>query len=163
MTMLNHISLDPTHLRRTFGAFASGITVIAGLDDRGEPLGLLANSFTSVSLAPALALVCIHHGSGTWPRLHRLPRLGISILAADQEWLARQVSTRRESRLAGVGWSQVDSAVLIDDSHAWIEASVRRQISAGDHDIVLLEIHDLQADFEREPLVFHASSYRKLG
>lgn len=157
-------ALDPLHLRRSFSAFPSGVTVIAGLAPDGTPLGLVASSFTSVSLQPALVSMCIAHTSGTWPLLTGLPVLGVSVLAADQGWIARQVSARRPDRFAGVEWrATADGAVVLDGASGWMEVSVQQQIRAGDHDIVVLAVHELNADPEMQPLVFHGSRFRQLA
>jgi len=40
--------------------------------------------------------------------------------------------------------------------------SIERQLPAGDHDIVLLRVHDLEAGNDIRPLVFHRSRSRRL-
>ena len=51
---------DPRTLRDALGCFATGVTVVTCFDEDGSPVGITANSFTSVSLDPPLLLVCIH-------------------------------------------------------------------------------------------------------
>jgi flavin reductase (DIM6/NTAB) family NADH-FMN oxidoreductase RutF len=156
------MSLRPEQLRRVFGAFPTGVTAIAALVD-GVPVGLAANSFTSVSLDPPMASVCLAHASNTWPVLRRAGRLGVSVLGADQEWLCRQLGARGVDRFAGTRWRTVaGGGVLFDGGSAWLDCTVEREIPAGDHDIVLLRVHELDADPEVAPLVFHASGYRRL-
>ncbi|MFO1537160.1 MAG: flavin reductase family protein, partial [Actinomycetota bacterium] len=46
---------DQGEFRRALGQFATGVTIITAIAD-GEPVGLAANSFTSVSLDPPLVL-----------------------------------------------------------------------------------------------------------
>ncbi|MGX7673723.1 flavin reductase family protein [Plantactinospora sp. DSM 117369] len=53
-------------------------------------------------------------------------------------------------------------AVFLDGASAWLDCTLLEQITAGDHDIVLLRVHDLGGDVEIAPLVFHASQYRSL-
>jgi flavin reductase (DIM6/NTAB) family NADH-FMN oxidoreductase RutF len=157
-----HRVLDPVELRRVFGAFPTGVTIVAAQVD-GRPLGLTANSFTSVSLEPPMVLVCIAHSSTTWPALRGSPRLGVSVLAAHQEPLAWQFSHRVEDRFAKARWgTRVDGGVVLEGSSAWLDCSIEREIPAGDHDVVLLRVHDLDADPAVAPLVFHGSRYRRL-
>ena len=154
--------LDPVQLRRVFGAFPTGVTAVAAMAG-DEPLGLTANSFTSVSLEPALVSVCIARTSRTWPRLSRAARLGVSILSAEQEHVGRQLATRRERRFDGLDWRVTEhGAVLLDGASGWIEASITQQVEAGDHHIVVLAVHDLNADHDLRPLVFHGGQYRHL-
>lgn len=54
------------HLRRAFGCFPSGVTAICAEID-GEPVGVAASSFTSVSISPPLVSVCMQHTSTTRP------------------------------------------------------------------------------------------------
>jgi flavin reductase (DIM6/NTAB) family NADH-FMN oxidoreductase RutF len=154
--------IDPGHLRRVFSAFPSGVAAVAGIVD-GAPIGLAASSFTSVSLEPALVSVCIAHTSTTWPILRRAARLGVSILSSEQEFACRQLAAQNGDRFAGLAWrATVDGAVLLDSAIAWFDVDVEQQVRAGDHDIVVLAVHELDADHDLQPLVFYASRFRKL-
>ncbi len=154
--------LDPAELRRVFGAFPSGVTAVAALID-GSPVGLAASSFTSVSLHPPLVSVCIARDSSTWPVLRRAGRLGISVLSAEQERAGRQLAGLRDTRFLDLDWNATDDgAVLLTGSSAWLDCSVEHEVAAGDHDIILLRVHDLDADHGVHPLVFHASRFRRL-
>src|SRR5690606_71872 len=47
-------------LRRVLGCFATGVTVVTTrAGTTGRPIGLTANSFTSVSMEPPLVLWCL--------------------------------------------------------------------------------------------------------
>jgi flavin reductase (DIM6/NTAB) family NADH-FMN oxidoreductase RutF len=154
--------LRPAELRRVFSTFPTGVTAVAATID-GTPVGLAANSFTSVSLDPPLVSLCVAHTSTTWPRLRVARRLGISVLGAHQEHACRQLSGRGQDRFTGLAWRpSQDGAVFLDGSSAWLDCSIEQEIRAGDHDIVLLRVHDLDADHEIAPLVFHGSQFRQL-
>ncbi|XVU23574.1 flavin reductase family protein [Actinoplanes sp. CA-054009] len=161
MTMQS--ALEPRRLRRVFGSFPTGVTVVAALVD-GRPTGLAANSFVSVSLDPPMVSVCVAHTSTTWPTLRGAARLGVSVLGAHQEQAGRQLSARDVDRFASLDWhTSDDGAIFLDGSSAWLDCSIEREIPAGDHDIVLLRVHDLDADESVPPLVFHGSTYRSLA
>jgi flavin reductase (DIM6/NTAB) family NADH-FMN oxidoreductase RutF len=160
---LTGCALEPTDMRRVLSAFPTGVTAVAALV-RGQPIGITANSFTSVSLEPPIVLICVAHTSTTWPTLRRAARLGISVLGAHQERQGRALSARGTDRFASVQWQVTDGgAVLLEGASAWLDCSIERQIPAGDHDIVLLRVHALDADVSVPPLVFHGSRYRALG
>ncbi|WP_042439829.1 flavin reductase family protein [Streptacidiphilus albus] len=157
-----HQALHPTELRRVFGAFPTGVTALAALVD-GAPVGIAANSFTSVSLDPPLVSVCIAHTSSTWPALRGSSRLGVSVLGAHQEQACRELAGRGTDRFASVDWRATgDGAVLVEGASAWLDCSVEQLIRAGDHDIVLLRVHWLDADATVPPLVFHSGGFRRL-
>jgi flavin reductase (DIM6/NTAB) family NADH-FMN oxidoreductase RutF len=155
-------TFEPLVLRRAYGTFPTGVAALAALVG-DQPQGIAVSSFTSVSLEPPMVLVCVAHTSTTWPLLSRAPRIGISVLAAGQEQVCRQLSARDGDRFARLEWrASGDGAVLIDGASAWFECSVDQQTRAGDHDIVVLRVHDLEADHAASPLVFHASRLRQL-
>jgi flavin reductase (DIM6/NTAB) family NADH-FMN oxidoreductase RutF len=156
--------LGPRELRHAFGAFPSGVTALAALADGGTPVGLAASSFTSVSLDPPLVSVCVAHTSTTWPLLRDRARLGVSVLGAHQADTCRRLAARDSNRFADVDWTATaDGAVLIEGASAWFDCSIERLIQAGDHDIVLLRVHELDADHATAPLVFHASRFHRLA
>jgi flavin reductase (DIM6/NTAB) family NADH-FMN oxidoreductase RutF len=153
---------DAARLRQVFGAFPSGVTTVGAIVD-GAPVGMAASSFTSVSLEPALVSVCIAHTSTTWPILQGAPRLGVSVLGADQESIARRMASRDLDRFEGVGWSSRDGgAIVLDGVSAWLDCTIEGRFRAGDHEIVLLRVVELDADPSIAPLVFHASAFRRL-
>ncbi|WP_345783241.1 flavin reductase family protein [Actinomycetospora termitidis] len=153
---------DVAELRRVFSCFPSGIAAVCTLTDDG-PAGLAASSFTTVSIDPPLVSVCIQNTSTTWPVLRGHPRIGISVLAQDHESLGRQLASKHGDRFAGVAWEATSQgAVHVHGSTAWLDCSLHAEVPAGDHLIALLEIHRMSADPAAAPLIFHASTFRRL-
>jgi flavin reductase (DIM6/NTAB) family NADH-FMN oxidoreductase RutF len=164
MTDLVPYSGDPAELRRAFGCFPSGVAAVCALHD-GMPAGMAASSFTSVSLAPALVSVCVQNTSATWPLLRRSRRIGISVLAQEQDQTCLRLAARdQDGRFAGLDWTaRDDGAVLIRGAVLWLVCGLHSEVEAGDHSIALLEVHGLRAAAERSPLVFHGSKFRQLA
>lgn len=158
------MTTDATRFRRVLAAYPTGVTAVAAVVD-GVPLGIVASSFTSVSLEPPLVSVCVAHTSSTWPVLRRLPRIGLSVLSAQQEHVARALSSKAADRFADVGWTEgPDGTLRIDGASAWIDCSIETEVRAGDHDIVVLHVIELDGDPAVDPLVFHGSRYHtRLG
>jgi flavin reductase (DIM6/NTAB) family NADH-FMN oxidoreductase RutF len=154
--------LTPDVLRSAFAKFPSGVAALAALDS-GSPVGLVASSFTSVSLQPALASVCIAKTSTTWPRLRLAPRIGLSILAEQHGAVARALAGQGTDKFAGIRWEPTkEGAVFVPDSCLWLETRLEREVTAGDHDIALLVIQAVWSYQDVEPLVFYASGFRRL-
>lgn len=152
---------EHAELRRVFAAYPTGVAAIAALVG-GEPAGIAASSFVSVSLDPPLVSVCVAHTSTTWPALRSAKRLGISVLGAHQELAGRSLGARGGERFAALSWRATgDGAVMLPGSSAWLDCSIERHIPAGDHYIVLLRVHDLAVS-DAPPLVFHGSTFRQL-
>jgi len=125
---------------------------------------MAASSFTSVSLEPPLVSVCVQNTSATWPVLRRQRRLGMSVLAEDQDAQCAALADKKGDRFAGVEWTATeDGAVFIAGAALWLGCDVHKEIAAGDHIVVLLEVFGIRVDATRAPLVFHGSRYRRLA
>lgn len=154
--------LSPRVLRHAYGIFPSGVTAVCAVLD-GVPVGMVASSFTSVSLNPPLVSVCVAHTSSTWPVLRSATRLGISVLASGHLDVAKSLSAKTGDRFAEVSWEvTVDGAVFVHGSALWLDCEIHAQFAAGDHDIVVLQIGSLQPYPDVAPMVFHDSKYRQL-
>ena len=154
---------DQAMLRQAFGCFPSGVTAFCGLLD-GVAEGMAASSFTSVSLDPALVSVCVANTSTTWPKLARLERLGLSVLAGDHAPIARALASKTGDRFSGVDWMATDSgAVFVHGATLWLECAPYKRIEAGDHEIVVLQIVSLAMYPDIAPMVFHRSNFRELA
>jgi flavin reductase (DIM6/NTAB) family NADH-FMN oxidoreductase RutF len=150
-------------LRSAFAAFPSGVTAVAGIVD-GGPVGLAASSFTSVSLDPPLVSVCMARTSTTWPTLRLAPTIGVSVLAEGHGEVARALAAKTGDRFAELDWhADAAGAVLVDGSTLWLTCTLEAELPAGDHEIALLRIVELQVFPDVKPLIFHASSFRQLG
>lgn len=155
--------LSPQMLRAAFAAFPCGVAAVAGMES-AAPVGMAASSFTSVSLEPPLVSVCVAHTSTTWPRLRGLPRLGLSVLADEHDELCRALAAKTGDRFARVEWTAASSgAVFIAGAAVWLDCSIENTVKAGDHDIEVLRIHDVEAHPDVSPLVFHSSRFRRLA
>jgi flavin reductase (DIM6/NTAB) family NADH-FMN oxidoreductase RutF len=155
--------LDGPALRRVFGCFPSGVAAVcARLDD--ALVGIAASAFTPVSLDPPLVSLCVQNTSTTWPRLRVAPRLGISVLAATQDVACRRLAAKGGDRFAGLDVrTTAEGAVLVRGAVAWFACSIRDEVPAGDHTIVLMQVHSLDGRHDVDPLVFHASRFRTLA
>ncbi|MGV2903052.1 flavin reductase family protein [Microbacterium sp. AGC62] len=150
-------------LRRAFSVYPTGVVALAAhVDDRA--VGMAVNSFTSISLEPALVAISAARTSKTWPLLREVPELGMSVLAAHHEPLSRSLSAREGDRFGGHDWQRTeDGAVLISDAALWLTCRLHSTFDGGDHEIALYEIADITLFDDVEPLVFHQSRYRSIA
>lgn len=156
-------TIEGLELRRVFGAFPTGVTALAALVDE-RPAGLAASSFTSVSLDPPIASVCVAHTSTTWSGLRSRQRLGVSVLGESQSDVCRALAAPGTERFRSVGWRATPGgAVVLDGASAWFECAVVDEIEAGDHRIVLMRVLDLGQDRTVPPLVFYGSTFHRLA
>lgn len=155
--------LTPSSLREAFGHFPSGVVAIAA-EVNGVREGLAASTFVAVSLDPPLVSFCVQNTSTTWPKLQGAPRLGISVLGESHDAAARTLAARTGDRFAGLETvSRSSGAVFIKGTSLWLESEIEQLIPAGDHTIVVLRVGDVAIDAQVAPIVFHRSSFRRLG
>ena len=82
--------VDPAEFRQLCGHFATGVVVITAQDADGQPAGMTANSFASVSLSPPLMSVNVDHAAEMHAVLSRASRFAINILESGQEAISRR-------------------------------------------------------------------------
>jgi flavin reductase (DIM6/NTAB) family NADH-FMN oxidoreductase RutF len=151
--------LDPSLLRKAFGIFPSGVVAVAAEVD-GRYVGLAASSFTSVSLDPPLVSFSIANTSRTWSDLRRAAHLGVTVLADHHGAVARQLAGAVEERFTALDVEVTEAgAVTLVDGLATFDTTIYREVEAGDHTIVLLELHAVQHVDHSLPLVFHRSRF----
>jgi flavin reductase (DIM6/NTAB) family NADH-FMN oxidoreductase RutF len=162
-TSLDATQTDQLALRKAFSCFPSGVTAVCALVS-GEPRCIIASTFTPVSLAPSLVSVCLQRTSRTWPTMRGVSRLGVSVLAEEQDAICRSLAGRPEDRFSKVDWdADDDGGVYIHGASLWLNCSWHAELPCGDHTIVLLQIHGLRVEADRAPLVFHGSQFRRLA
>lgn len=158
--------VDPAEFRRVLGHFATGVAAVTGIDDEA-PIGLLVNSFTSVSLEPPLVAFCVAHTSGSWPRMRRAQLHCICFLAADQREQARRLSTPGSGKFRGLAWRPSPSGMPVPEGAlAWIEGAIEAEHPAGDHIIVVTRVHRLgrsEGAAKAGPLLFYRGAYERFG
>jgi flavin reductase (DIM6/NTAB) family NADH-FMN oxidoreductase RutF len=163
MESMSEGDLSPTTLREAFGHFPSGVIAIAAEVD-GVKIGLAASTFVPVSLEPPLVSFCVQNTSETWPKLKGLPYLGISVLGESHDEAARTLAAKTGDRFAGLQTTSTDSgAVFVEGTSVWLESSIEQLIPAGDHTIVILRVSGITVHADVAPIVFHRSTFRRLG
>ena len=129
-------------LRRCFGAFMTGVTVVTSKDVDGNPIGFTANSFTSVSLDPPLLLVCIDNKSENINAYLKGAGFAVNILASDQQDLSAFFSSPVQNRFANIPWQSNSSGnPILDDCAAYFDCGLENTITAGDHTILIGHIN----------------------
>jgi flavin reductase (DIM6/NTAB) family NADH-FMN oxidoreductase RutF len=163
MSMQTNQDLDPARLRKAFGVYPTGVVAVAAEVD-GRLTGLAASSFTSVSLDPPLVSFSVASTSKTWPDLRRAAHLGVTVLADHHGGVCRQLAGPVEHRFDGIAVKASDQgAVTLDEGLARFDCTVYREVEAGDHVIVLLQLHAVEHPETGSPLIFHRSGFGRLA
>jgi flavin reductase (DIM6/NTAB) family NADH-FMN oxidoreductase RutF len=155
---------DPRTLRDAMGCFATGVTIVTALAEDGTPVGLTANSFTSVSLDPPLLLVCIANTAGTAPVLRSAGAFGVNVLQTGQQQTSNRFAGKGEDRFVATPWHQGEGGVpLLDGSLVSFECRTHAIHEAGDHFILVGEVTRASFEPRRDPLLYFRGKYRRLN
>jgi flavin reductase (DIM6/NTAB) family NADH-FMN oxidoreductase RutF len=148
--------------RAAFGRFPAGVAVVSTVAADGRPVGFTATSVASASMRPPLLSFNIGLTASSWPALSAAGHIGVSLLGAHQEAVARRFATSGIDRFAGTGWRLAEPGVpLLDDALAHLVCRVERRYPAGDHTLVLGLVLRAEPGHDVEPLVYHAGTYRR--
>jgi flavin reductase (DIM6/NTAB) family NADH-FMN oxidoreductase RutF len=154
---------DPFLFRQLLGRFATGVTILTVAAPDGRPLGMTANSLSSVSLQPPLISVCVDHEAEMHDAILASPEFVVNVLASPQEALARRFSDKHEDRFDGVGYRRsAEGLILLDGALAHIECERFAHYPGGDHTIVLGRVTGGTTSDGR-PLLYYRGGYAALG
>lgn len=160
-------ALTSERFRRATSRYATGIAVATTVAD-GVDHAMTANSFTSVSLDPLLALVCVERDSRFHSAVLAAGIWSVSFLPEGQEAVARWFATRGRP-LAGQ-FDEVptrrgsNGCLLLADGLAALELRTEQVVPAGDHDVLISAVTEVhEATGGGRPLVYFGSTFRGLA
>lgn len=152
-------AIDAMEFRKALGAFVTGVTVVCTRQEDGTPRGFTANSFTSVSLDPALVLICIGKSAASYPVFSAAAHFSISILAEDQKQLSSLFASKAADKFEQVAWHQgLTGSPVIDGAAAWFDCETHQVVEAGDHIILIGRVLDF-ANTTASPLGYGRGAY----
>ncbi|MGD9695768.1 MAG: flavin reductase family protein [Thermoleophilia bacterium] len=148
--------------RDALARWASGVTVVTARNG-GEPVGMTAASFSSLSLDPPLVLVCIAHAARSHDSLVAAPGFGVHLLGAGQDEMSRRFSQPGADKFGdypeitgpyGVPLLPAGVARLVCEHHAALDG--------GDHTILVGRVvsTELLGD---DPLLYFGRAYGRFS
>lgn len=145
--------------RNALGSFATGVTIATTKDGEGNPVGVTASSFNSVSLDPPLVLWSLAKSSLSRAAFCESGHFAVHVLAASQEELSNRFARSGEDKFSDVDWREGELGSPVFEQHAALfQCRTRHQYEGGDHIILVGEVIDFEAR-EEAPLLFHGGSY----
>jgi flavin reductase (DIM6/NTAB) family NADH-FMN oxidoreductase RutF len=153
-------SFSADEFRHALGMFATGVTIVTARDAAGVRVGLTANSFNSVSLAPPLVLWSLSKRAGSMRAFSHGSHYAINILAADQHDIAVRFASKAHDRFAGLAFREgAAGAPVLEGAAAVFECFNRSQYDEGDHVIFVGEVERCEHRAGAQPLIFHGGRY----
>ena len=157
-------TLTPDAFRRALGQFPTGVTIATAFAN-GRPVGMTANSFSSVSLAPPLVLWCVAKAAPSYPAFVGADAFAIHFLDAGHQELALRFAGRSErgDKFADLAFVRgATGAPILDGIAPIFECRVWARYDGGDHTILVGEVVHFIAK-PHDPLLFHSGELRRIG
>lgn len=159
------MNFDAREFRNTMGRFATGVTIITTVDDKGELFGVTANSFSSLSLDPPLVLFCLDLKAMSFDAFNSAAHFNINILADTQQDLSSHFAKSGTDKWAGMDYETSDSGcAILPGCLTTLECRKREIFDGGDHIIVVGEVEKFSNDAgDNRPLLFYQGRYNGLS
>lgn len=186
--------MDSKKLRNTLGLFATGVIVACGrkkhfLSERitkinqdkllknrllnkalkdlfqEQYFGMTINSFSSVSMNPALVSFCVDNKSSNLALFKKNRHFSLNILTSHQQNLASAFATPKNSnkwQIETYHLGQTGSPIF-NNALAYIECKKHRIIKCGDHHIIIGQIVNFEKLQDHDPLVYFGSKFRTIS
>lgn len=144
-------------LRDALGRFGTGVTVVTTMTANG-PVGVTANSFSSVSLDPPLVLWSIARSSRRYPFFAEAEHMAIHVLADNQMPVCRSFAASPHG-FDEVEWREDDTgAPLLEGCLARFQCERYAEYDGGDHAILVARV--LKASVRQGlPLLFYGGQF----
>jgi len=154
---------DSRTLRDALGTFGTGVVIATTLDADGNPTGLTANSFTSVSLDPPLVLVCIGKTSRSLSAFENCANFVVNVLHIGQQPDSVRFAKRADDRFTASQWETWNTGCpVLCGSLASFECDKQSWHDGGDHVIIVGHVRRARFEPHRDPLLFFRGAYRRL-
>lgn len=147
--------------RSALGQFATGVTIVTTETPTG-PIGITANSFSSVSLDPPLVMWCPAKASKRFPFYKQARHFAIHVIGCDQTRIAERFARAGDDfeRLE-VAYNE-HSVPLIEGCAARFECKTEQIYDAGDHAIMVGLVERATTFVDADALIFAAGKYGRL-
>lgn len=133
-------AVPPELFREVMAALCAPVSVVTAAAGEGLPYGSTVSAVASLSLRPPLVSIALDRASTLLAHVRRSGRVGINLLAHEQEDTAAVFARPGADRFAGVAWRWEDGLPRIDATTGWLAADVESFVPAGDHVILVAAV-----------------------
>jgi flavin reductase (DIM6/NTAB) family NADH-FMN oxidoreductase RutF len=155
-------TLDSEQLRGAMRAWSAGVTVVTAAYG-GSRHGMTVNSFTSISLEPALITISLQTTTRTHELVSKAHAFGLTILSAEQAHLSDLFAGRNpevQDRFSDIQTGKLlTGSPLIVGGLAWMDCRVVQTFDAGMNTLFIAEVVAARGSGEGQPLLYHNRKY----
>jgi flavin reductase (DIM6/NTAB) family NADH-FMN oxidoreductase RutF len=146
--------VEDADFTRTMSKVPTPVTVTTTLDASGKRWGFTGSSFTSLSLAPQLVLICLDKNASTHTAFTGAEHFLINVLAHEQADVARRFATSGVDRFAAGDMEPCELGLPgLRDAAVRIACATHDILDGGDHSILVGRVEETHTG-SRVPLVY---------
>jgi flavin reductase (DIM6/NTAB) family NADH-FMN oxidoreductase RutF len=144
---------SPEEIRGFHRKFVTGVTIVTATDGQ-KPRGLALNAFSSVTVSPAMVLVCVNKTSSTHDVLFSAKTFAVNLLSRDQLDVANRFAAKSDDKFSGLDWHTGDhGSPIIENSCAYLEAEISMRVRTSTHTVFFGRVLSAHST-DNEPLVY---------
>lgn len=156
------VTISGEAFRDVIGRFASGVTIVTARSD-GVDYGMTASAVSSLSLDPAMLLVCVNRSNATHAAITTSAAFAVNVLDEGQAEVAATFASRSSDKFGEV---MVDEGILgqpvLSNALAVLECSVAEHFVGGTHEVFVGRVVSARAR-EGAPLTYFRGQFGRFG
>jgi flavin reductase ActVB len=142
---------------------AGAVTIVTTRDTAGQPWGLTATSFCSLSLDPPLVVVCLARSADSYNAFLNSSSFAVHLLSARQSHLSQRFATKGTRKYQQTHFEEGQLGVpLLSESLARLECRVQAIYPGGDHCLLIGQVEHgepLLSESLFPPLLYYSRAY----
>jgi flavin reductase (DIM6/NTAB) family NADH-FMN oxidoreductase RutF len=150
---------DPLDFRKALGSFGTGVTIVTSQALDKSFIGLTVNSFSSVSLDPAIVLWSLQKSSPNLPAFDACGHFVINVLSLAQIEHSRRFAKPIPDKFNGIAYRLgLTGLPVLEGCAATFECQTLQRIDVGDHVLYLGQV-EAYSHQEQSALLYVQGKY----
>jgi len=159
------MSVTTDEFKQVMRNWTTGVAIISS-EHRGVYHGMTINSFSSISVQPALVVVTLANNTRTSQLVKRSRVFGLTILASFQKEISDRFAGKVSEdgdRFAALSTFYLSSLCpFISGGLAWLDCGIINEINLETSTLFIAEVFEVKIA-GGEPLLYHNRDYYRLG
>jgi flavin reductase (DIM6/NTAB) family NADH-FMN oxidoreductase RutF len=176
--LLTSVETGQASFKAALGSVAASVNVITMRDEQGQPVGMTATAFSSVSADPPLVLVCVNRGTRTYGHVAAGGRFGVNVLGSAAREISDYCGRPGGDKILDPGWlsGPAPDGPAPDGPAAWrspalsgalafLDCRIDQEVQAGTHAVIIAAVEGIglaAPGHHFEPLLHFRGRYRQL-
>ncbi len=153
--------IDATRFKSLMRGVASTVSVVTTVHE-GQPHGMTATAFSSVSADPPMVLIVLNKGTRSHPLVSASGLFVVNMLQQGQVDLGARFAGKLDDQFAGISYRTGHTgAPILEDVVSYFECETVSEVDVGTHTIFLGRVVGGEAR-ECQPLLYHCGQYKSL-